>query len=106
MNAYLVYIILSKQERSSRLADFVGDLQKLLQRVGTYELAFRSETGDVFGYFIHTEEAPVQIRKRLESLTSTRNDDVITIIELGSKFAAIGNSRAWTWLQHRLNTAA
>lgn len=99
MKVYLVYVVLKNADKE-RLASFVTGLQDVMGQHS--EIAFRSAAGDVFGFFMQTDKAAAQTRARIETMPSTINGDVIMVAEIGKDYAAIGNSRAWTWLQHRL----
>lgn len=99
----MVYCIL-KNPDTQRLAEFAAGLLGTMGSFGDNEFAFRSAAGDVFGYFLEADKAAAQIRSAIEKSGYARTGDVIMVQEI-SDFAAVGNSRAWTWLQRRIRKA-
>ncbi len=111
---YLVIISLS-DTAPQRLRSLAPHLQDILARLSTeaIEIAFRSVTADMFGFFVRSTLAADQIIARLESpgregfyeddsveepgLTGA---DSLFVIEIGEDFkAGRGFTRAGTWLQ-------
>jgi hypothetical protein len=89
----------------TRLQTLVPDLQAILKDACTSsELAFRSITRDVFGYFAASTLSAHQLKTKIETPDRRQpflnNSDAVLIVELGEHFDASGRSKAWTWLQH------
>lgn len=108
---YLVIVQLG-QATVSHVSNLVPSLQAELGAMSKepVELAFRSATADLFGFFVDTDLAPQQIRARIESpggvssLTSKmpilEGNDALLIIQLGAEADSTkGFTRALTWLQ-------
>ena len=102
MSVYLVYVQI-KNPTFERFKNFATDFVPLMQRMSEKsETAFRSTAFDNIGYFLKTNKAPAQIRSAINDLPTFLNGDTVMVVELGQKFDALGNSAAWTWLQHNL----
>ena len=72
----------------------------LLQRhVMKSEQVFRSNDGQLFGYFILTSVPTGVIVAEIKASTNFRNCDSIILFEVGEDLNGVGFSRAWTWLQ-------
>ena len=68
--------------------------------VGQPELVFRSNDGQLFGFFIESQLVAPQIKGALDSSESTLNDDAALVMELGQDpdSAELGFKRPWGWL--------
>jgi hypothetical protein len=76
-----------------KITDFVGRFSK-----GEHELAFRSNDGHLFGYFLKTA-TPQFLQPEFDKCEGTQNGDSLIVFEAGELLAGVGFTRAWTWLQ-------
>lgn len=91
-------------------------LESLTVGTGNCKLAYTTQDGSSFGYFIKTNRHAGAIRAQLECPGNPDNhllenpkphipppllgEDSILVIEIGEDFSGNGFSKAWTWLQH------
>lgn len=101
MKRLLVVIQLKTDSTIQRLQHDAPKIIRFLEGIsrGELEMAFRSNDGLLFGYFVKTA-TPQFIRPEFEKCDGTQNGDSILAFEAGELAAGIGFSRAWTWLQH------
>jgi len=97
----MVLVKLDLGDGPARLTRDVPAILKMLADFssGEQELAFRSDDGLLFGFFIKTDRGAF-LRPEFEKLTATTHKDSILAFEAGALVSAIGFTRAWTWLQH------
>ncbi|KMK68070.1 hypothetical protein [Puniceibacterium sp. IMCC21224] len=98
------YCVVIQLENSSDLARVRNDVPAIVTLIKGHsqsdEMAFRSNDGVLFGWFIQTDKSIDMIRKAIEGSTSWRNADSIVIFEIGDGLSGKGFTRQWTWLQH------
>ncbi len=98
---YCVVIQLDSASDILRLREDVPQIVAILKNYSASdEMAFRSNDGLLFGWFIDTDKPTDLIRKTIEGSTSFRNKDSIMIFGIGEGLSGRGFTRQWTWLQH------
>ena len=97
---YCVIIGLKSDSDLARIRQDVPQLIAWLQRFAIKsEQVFRSNDGQLFGYFIQTTTPTGVIIASIKGSTNFRNGDSIIIFEVGDGLDGSGFTRAWTWLQ-------
>lgn len=66
---------------------------------GEMEQLCRSNDGQLFGYLLRSKKPPAMMRAEFDAASFTSNADSMMIFDVGDDFAALGFSRALTWLQ-------
>ncbi|PIV78814.1 MAG: hypothetical protein COW54_07365 [Rhodobacteraceae bacterium CG17_big_fil_post_rev_8_21_14_2_50_63_15] len=64
------------------------------------EMAFRSNDGVLFGWFIQTNKPIDMIRNAIEGSLAWQSADSIMIFEVSKGLSGKGFTRQWAWLQH------
>ena len=97
---YCVVISLKSDSDLARIGQDVPALIACLQRPSTKsEQVFRSNDGQLFGYFILTSTPTGVIVAAIKTSKNFRNGDSVILFEVGDGLKGSGFSRAWTWLQ-------
>lgn len=105
---YLVIVKYGGEEPViNRIRESAPQIKQTIERIsaGNCKLAFTSEGGDLFGYFVKTKSRAGVIKAALDGetrstdISSLRNDDSVLVLELGQDFNARGFSNVWGWLQ-------
>ena len=98
---YLVYIR-SPSDVATDKARLARNVMQALEQAFPKEtqLAFSSASAETFAVFVKSNWFPHQIMSMLGESRVGSHEATIWVLELGEKFAAIGNSRGWQWLQH------
>ena len=97
---YCVVIALKFDSDLARIGRDVPALIACLQRHSSEsEQVFRSNDGQLFGYFILTSTLTGVIVAAIKTSTNFRNGDSVILFEVGDGLEGSGFSRAWTWLQ-------
>lgn len=100
---YLVLFQIGGTEKTlARIQQTAPGVKQALENVsgGDCQLVFASNDGGTFGFFIRSTLPTTMIRSTIETHGSTRSGDSMLVLEIGEKFAGIGFSRGWNWLQH------
>jgi hypothetical protein len=97
----LAIVRLKGQSDMARIARDVPDIVELFKRLSDDEMeqVFRSNDGQLFGFFMKTGKPIAVIRAEFEKLPATQDGDTILVVSIGEKFEGVGFSRALTWLQ-------
>lgn len=98
---YIAIVQFRSDSTLSRLGKDAPEVISLLKRLsnGENELAFTSNDGKTFGYFLKTT-VPHFLKAEFEKCTGTRDGDAMLVFEAGKLIAgSVGFSRAFTWLQ-------
>jgi hypothetical protein len=96
----LAVIQLKSDSTMQRIASDMPQIMAFLTRFskGEHELAFRSNDGQLFGYFLKTA-TPQFLQAEFDKCEGTHNGDAMLVFEAGKLVSGNGFSRAWTWLQ-------
>ena len=84
-------------QRVARDAPGIIDMLKAAS-TGQHEQAFRSNDGQMFGYFIESRLPAHRIRVAFESCPNTMNNDAVLVVEIGRETAEYGFKRPWGWV--------
>jgi hypothetical protein len=96
----LAVVQLKPDSTMQRIAADVPQIVEFIKRFskGDHELAFRSNDGLIFGYFLKTN-TPQFMQPEFDKCPGTQNGDAFLAFVAGDLIAGSGFSRAWTWLQ-------
>lgn len=98
---YLAIVQLKSDSTLQRIANNVPKIKTIIERhsSGEMEQAFRSNDGQLFGFFYKSRLPGDMFRAEFEKSDGTITGDSLLVLEAGPLTTAQGFSRAWTWLQ-------
>lgn len=98
------YCVIIQLDNKSDLGRVRSDVPAIVSLIKGHseedEMAFRSNDGVLFGWFIRTNKPIDMIRNAIEGCPSFRNEDSFIAFEVGSGLSGKGFTRQWNFLDH------
>ena len=104
MTVFLLTVQLKSDTDKIRLAEIIPKILQIVVNItnGNHSQFFRASDGNLFGLLLQCDLKSPQIRAALATGAIFQDGDSYIVNELGPDWAGHGFSKAWSWMQHRL----